>query len=176
MQRAKKHLSQTVQSPSQQRGENLERSDSVTVKVGEGEEAVAWNLPGALLRHASPFFAAALSGPWPESESKTIEMKEDKPAAFRFFVRWMYMWVCSAEEKHPTQVVNNVSTTVCTHAWVLGDKLLCPHFQDFALISLHARLTKSEEDLASVIAVHIAILYRSPNCATLGPVSSWTGS
>ncbi|KAL8983776.1 MAG: hypothetical protein Q9177_004887 [Variospora cf. flavescens] len=50
----------------------LEGSDSVTVKVGEGEAAVAWNLPGALLKHASPFFAAALSGPWPESESKTI--------------------------------------------------------------------------------------------------------
>ncbi|KAI4268075.1 MAG: hypothetical protein L6R35_006792, partial [Caloplaca aegaea] len=129
----------------------LEGSESVTVKVGEGEAAVAWNLPGALLRHASPFFAAALSGPWPESESKTIEMKEDKPAAFRFFVRWMYTWVCSAEEKHPNQVVNNVLTSICIQAWVLGDKLLCPHFQDFALISLHARLTKSDEDLPSVI-------------------------
>ncbi|KAI4118477.1 MAG: hypothetical protein LQ341_007619 [Variospora aurantia] len=78
-------------------------------------------------------------------------MKEDKPAAFRFFVKWMYTWVCSAEEKYPTQVVNNVSTSVCTHAWVLGDKLLCPHFQDFALISLNARLNRPEGDLATLI-------------------------
>lgn len=39
-----------------------------------------------LLTGASTYFDAALKNPWPEPESRQIELKDDNPATVRFFV------------------------------------------------------------------------------------------
>ena len=117
----------------------LEGQPSVTVKVGVGDGAIAWNLPKALLTHGSPFFAAALDGPWLESAANSIEMVEDHPAAFRFYLQWLFAWTASKPGDYPKTIFVELTTSVYLHAWVLGDKLGCPRFQDFAYAHLQAQ-------------------------------------
>ncbi|KAL8929081.1 MAG: hypothetical protein Q9172_000624 [Xanthocarpia lactea] len=121
----------------------LESQPSITVKVGAGDGATVWNLPKALLTHVSPFFAAALDGPWLESAANSIDMVEDDPAAFRFFLHWLFTWMVGKSGEFPTTISVELETYAYLRAWVLGDKLGCPRFQDFAYAHLHRAQPRS---------------------------------
>ncbi|KAI4173933.1 MAG: hypothetical protein LQ343_002701 [Gyalolechia ehrenbergii] len=86
----------------------LEGSVSVTVKVGEGDKSATWTLPKDLLTHASPFFNAALNGTWLESEAKQVELKEDNPNAFRFFIHWLFEWTFKEDGEYPNRVARDL--------------------------------------------------------------------
>lgn len=96
--------------------------------MGEGDNSQTWSLPKNLLTHVSPFFAAALDGPFSESNSHKILLPEDDPAAFELFVQWLYIGETGKDD------MDHDSTHV--KAWTLGDKLGCPVFQDRAMLKL----------------------------------------
>lgn len=75
----------------------------------------------------------ALNPPWTESQTQTIELKEDSPAAFDLFVKWMYTWMSDINNKPPSYIPVNFGVMVGLHAWILGDKLGCVLYQDYAL-------------------------------------------
>ncbi|KAL9596387.1 MAG: hypothetical protein Q9219_005822 [cf. Caloplaca sp. 3 TL-2023] len=112
----------------------LEGPVSVTVVVSNGNDVGQWILPKDLLIHVSPFFAAALKGPFIESKTNVIQLKEESPDAFRFFLHWLYVLALSKDGKYPMRPPKDIEITVATQAWALGDKLGCPRFQDFALV------------------------------------------
>ncbi|KAL8770536.1 MAG: hypothetical protein Q9209_003792 [Squamulea sp. 1 TL-2023] len=93
----------------------LEGQPSIAVKVGTGNKAITWNLRKGLLTHISPFFKAAPSRGWLESQIESVDLPEDDPAA----------------------ISKDLNDLLYVEAWVLGDKLGCPHFQDFAYAHLN---------------------------------------
>lgn len=111
---------------------------SITVKVGDGDNTGTWTLPQDVLTHASPFFNAALSHTWLESETKQIELKEDSPSVFRFFLHWLYQWILNEDGKYPKRITHDLEGSIYLDAWVLGDKIRCPRFQDFAIAHLRS--------------------------------------
>lgn len=124
----------------------MEGTNPITVRVGNGETAGSWTLPKDLLTHASPFFRAALNGPWPESESREVELREDYPVVFRFFVEWLYIWAFN-NGRNP-RLASEAGPFLGARAWILGDKLGCPWFQDFALVTLSRGLRTKPGELA----------------------------
>ena len=96
--------------------------------MGEGDDSQTWSLPKNLLTHVSPFFAAALDGPFSESNSHKMLLPEDDPAAFELFVQWLYIGETGKDSTD--------HTSVHVRAWTLGDKLGCPVFQDRAMLKL----------------------------------------
>ncbi|KAL8947995.1 MAG: hypothetical protein Q9222_005777 [Ikaeria aurantiellina] len=112
----------------------LEGQASVAIKVGTGDNTRVWRLPKELLIHISPFFAAALGGQWKESATDTIELNEDDPEAFRLFIEWAYNRILSHGQLHFK--ISPIKPTIGVQTWVLGDKLICPGLQDFALAHL----------------------------------------
>ncbi|KAL8719139.1 MAG: hypothetical protein Q9181_008099 [Wetmoreana brouardii] len=114
----------------------LEGPVSIMVEVGTGDTATIWSLQKELLTHISPFFDAALKGPWAESTSKCVELKDDDLAAFRLFLRWLFGWMLMDSEKYPAKITLGSDPVMGVHAWVLGDKLGVPQFQDYVLADL----------------------------------------
>ncbi|KAL8907957.1 MAG: hypothetical protein Q9207_001103 [Kuettlingeria erythrocarpa] len=114
----------------------LHNSPPVTVKVGSGPTPQYWSLPQALLAHVSPFFRAILSGPWAESQSRSVELEEDYPRAFRLFVHWIFTWIAQPAGQFPTQISDDFDAMDGLRAWVLGDKLGCVLFQDYAMATI----------------------------------------
>ena len=110
-----------------------------------------WTVQKELLTHASSFFHAAINHPWAESESKTIELKEDDPDAFEFFLHWLFAWALKEDGKYPREISQGTDPMLSLRAWVLGDKLGCPHFQDFAFVHLHRGLAKEVESTHKII-------------------------
>lgn len=117
----------------------MEGKASIAVTVGAGEAAATWKLPKDLLTHVSPFFNAALNQPWSESTTESVDLVEDDPAAFRFFLHWLYSWTLAKSEKQPLAVSPDLETMVYLQAWILGNKPCCPRFQDFALRHIACR-------------------------------------
>lgn len=54
-----------------------------------GPEAAQFDAHRKLLCDRSPYFAAALSGPWTESQG-TVSLPEDDPELFRLILQWIY--------------------------------------------------------------------------------------
>ncbi|KAL8947992.1 MAG: hypothetical protein Q9222_005774 [Ikaeria aurantiellina] len=129
----------------------LEGLDTVTVKVGSGSEAKVWKLPMNILKHVSPYFRAALSPPWSESATGTIELHDDDPVAFRLFLRWLFNWTLGGSDKPPKEALPAVEPMASLHAWILGDKLLCPRFQDYAMAHLWYNFDTEKREDAAVI-------------------------
>ncbi|KAL8930670.1 MAG: hypothetical protein Q9208_000541 [Pyrenodesmia sp. 3 TL-2023] len=131
--------------------ELLEGPVSITVKVGDGDTARTWTLPRDLLTSASTFFDAVFKHSWSESESNLVELKEDNPDTFGFFVQWLYIWTCSSDQKGPYRISSKIHPMVSLRAWMLGDKLGCPRFQDYALLHLWDSLSKKRIFVSSII-------------------------
>ncbi|KAL8839884.1 MAG: hypothetical protein Q9170_001564 [Blastenia crenularia] len=135
---------------------SLEGPVSITVKVGDGLGQGIWTLPKDLLTHASPFFVAALNHPWSESTTKQIELKEDTPDAFRCFLLWLLTSTLRQDGIVPVLMTKDPDPTLYTRAWILGDKLGCAEFQDFALAHIWHGLEKSRSDTFNVIQLAYA--------------------
>ena len=100
------------------------------VTVGSEQDIETWILLKKLLVSSSPFFKAALEGSFTEADSNSIALPEDNGNAFALFVHWVYYGGDSLDD------VVLWSSTVFTRAWVLGDKLGRPTFQDLMMLCL----------------------------------------
>ena len=107
--------------------------------VGTGCATKTWHLPRKLLVNASPFFAAALNGTFPEATSRKIFLPEVGPDSFAFFVRWLHVGEIGCISVAPeddwvdrTIAVSKTLVQLC----VLGDRLGCLVFQDLGMLEL----------------------------------------
>lgn len=80
-----------------------------------------------------------------------MELKEDDPDAFGFFVQWLYIWTCCSDQKGPYRISSKIDPMVGLRAWILGDKLGCPRLQDYALLHLWDSLSKRRIVVGSII-------------------------
>jgi len=99
-----------------------------------------WNLPKDLLAYHSTFFAGALNGSFLEADLKTIELQDEDPSVFEFFIQWLYTGkayftdLCLSPEARDN--ADGRYTSILVRAWVLADKLGCLAFRDFVMICL----------------------------------------
>ncbi|CAO1599086.1 hypothetical protein XANCAGTX0491_002831 [Xanthoria calcicola] len=106
----------------------MEGQPAVVVKVGADDKTATWTLPKSLLTHSAPFFEAALNRPWLESTTQSLNLPDDDPDAFRFFLHRLFAWVICKSGDYPTIISRDATSYVYSRAWVLGDKLGCPRF------------------------------------------------
>ena len=104
----------------------------IAIIVGQ-KDSVTWHLPKSLLTYHSPFFAAALEGSFAEAQKMQVCLVEDDPESFRIFVQWMLAEQIDLDSsvigmKSPDEEI--------AKAWVLGDKLRCPRFQNQLMLQL----------------------------------------
>ena len=92
--------------------------------VGAKRNRKTWYLPKKVLTHCSPFFNAALNGNFAEANSKVVDLPEDDPVAFEIWATWLSLGKCDSLQEYGGNDHSYV------RAWVLGDKLVCPAFQD----------------------------------------------
>jgi len=115
------------------------RGSAITIHVGtppslnEGTKTSVsnkWCLPKNLISHYSPFLQAACSWDFKENRNGQIELPEDDPTVFGLFVEWMYYG------SYNVSLLTSCSSTDAK-CWVLGDKLLCGEFKNYALSRLY---------------------------------------
>ena len=95
--------------------------------VGAESNQKTWYLPKKVLTHCSPFFDAALNGNFTESSSKAVYLPEDDPIAFEMWATWLSLGKCEGLFEY------GAYDHFYVRAWVLGDKLVCPAFQDHVM-------------------------------------------
>jgi hypothetical protein len=94
-----------------------------------GAQQQVFSVHEGLLRASSSFFDKAMAGDWKESQKRTVHLPDDESAIFSLYVNWLYrgtLPVVSAEPGSPT----DTEYTNLAKAYVLGDKILDPTFQD----------------------------------------------
>ncbi|KAH7317008.1 hypothetical protein B0I35DRAFT_266332 [Stachybotrys elegans] len=107
-------------------------TSTLSDKHANTDASNTWSLPIKLITHHSPFFKAACSWDFQERRNKRIELPEDDPTVFALFVEWMYYG--SYDVRSLTS-----HSSIDVRCWVLGDKLLCTDFKNYAMSRLYAR-------------------------------------
>ena len=118
------------------------------MRVGRGQDLESWSLHRSLLTHHSPHFATGLTETPRGSRLHTIKLPEDDPDAFALFVQWLYTGRIAARR-------DKLPAVVC-HAWVLGEKLQCPAFQDRVmcrLLACHVSEALNEETVQLIYEI-----------------------
>lgn len=85
-----------------------------------------------LLCHVSTFFRAALKDEFEDVKDKRVMLKEENPSAFKLFVLWLYKG-CLFDEMYASELHE-----FTVQAWILGDKLGAPAFQNCLIQELLA--------------------------------------
>jgi hypothetical protein len=114
---------------------SLERPSDATTHTTD-----TWTLPVALISKYSPFLRAACTRDFKERQERLIELPEDDPKTFALFVEWMYYGsynvAVSAASSDTERTVN-----MDLQCWVLGDKLLCIDFKNYAMRQIYREHT-----------------------------------
>jgi hypothetical protein len=100
-----------------------------------------WCLPKGLISHYSPFLKAACSRDFKEKFENRINLPDDDATVFALFVEWMYYgdYATKPPSFAPTDSVTKINMNA--ECWVLGDKLLCTEFKNYAMNRLYAEYT-----------------------------------
>ncbi|KAI9716702.1 MAG: hypothetical protein M1812_005240 [Candelaria pacifica] len=89
------------------------------VKVHVGPQKQSFDVHEELLCHVSPFFQAALEGHFKEATTQVVELPEDSPDTFQYFIQWLYRLDLS----HEAHDGGNPRFTQLHRLYVLADKL-----------------------------------------------------
>jgi hypothetical protein len=106
-----------------------------------------WSLPKALISHYSPFLEAACSRDFKERRENRIELPDDDATVFALFVEWIYYGQYAIAPPFASSV-NITSTSIDAQCWILGDKLLCTGFKNYAMGRLYAQYTATSFNTA----------------------------
>ncbi|XP_014552729.1 hypothetical protein COCVIDRAFT_109450, partial [Bipolaris victoriae FI3] len=107
-----------------------------------------WSLPKALISHYSPFLEAACSQDFRERRENRIELPDDDVAVFALFVEWMYYGQYTVTQLSLSSANTSSSTSIDAKCWVLGDKLLCTGFKNYAMGRLYTQYTATSFNTA----------------------------
>jgi hypothetical protein len=98
----------------------------ITVRVWEEPDHVDFAVHENLLRKSSPFFEAALSNDWLESEQRIVKLPLCREQTFHFYVQWIYTG--RLHIKQETSHMEGMMTIA--RSYVLGEYLQDIHFRD----------------------------------------------
>lgn len=112
--------------------QNIARSRIIKVKVGAGQSQRTHQLQEALLKDHSGFFRGCLSNNFAESDTQEVNLPMDQCPIMVFdcFVNWLYTDRMVAVPGDPTN--NEILMSLYVKAYILGDRLLSPGFQNRA--------------------------------------------
>jgi hypothetical protein len=96
-----------------------------------------WSLPQRLISHYSPFLEAACLLVAKERRENQIKLPDDDPAVFAFFVEWLYYGEYGIAPLSLPFRVGKDDVNVHVKCWILGDKLLCSEFKNYAMSRLY---------------------------------------
>ncbi|KAF3036424.1 hypothetical protein E8E12_002894 [Didymella heteroderae] len=113
---------------------------TIKVQVKGLLQSKIWHLPQALVSHHSPFFGATLRNMANASSTPCIELNSFEPNAFATLVHWMYSGTYDPQHgAHATFVTDHID------AWVLGDKIKIPVFQNLAISCIFSLYTGAKD-------------------------------
>ncbi|KAE9979957.1 hypothetical protein EG328_000602 [Venturia inaequalis] len=100
-----------------------------------------------IIRAESPFFEAALSKEWKESEERVVRLPEQYPEAFDIYMRWIYSGKLILEGRGlgPGDGYSKLAYVLST-AYVLGDVLQDSDFKDAVTDGLFETMSVESED------------------------------
>ncbi|KAF5550958.1 sdr family [Fusarium mexicanum] len=111
---------------------DLLRGAGIFISVGSTDEARAanvWSLPIALISRHSPYLKAMFSSPGFSPKSH-INLQNVDAVVFGLFVKWLYYQTYD-DFKLPS------SFNVHVWCWILGEKLICNEFKNYAIGRLY---------------------------------------
>ncbi|KAH7382019.1 hypothetical protein BKA64DRAFT_218554 [Cadophora sp. MPI-SDFR-AT-0126] len=122
----------------------------VTIHVIGGDyEKQSFKVHKNYICHYSPFFEAALNGPFIEGQTQEVDLTDTPPFIFGTFVNWLYTQkIINRSGKLP-------SCISLSALWILADKLLVPSLQNQALSALNARRVLDGTRLDSSMFNHV---------------------
>jgi hypothetical protein len=82
-----------------------------------GKERKAYKLHKELLISKCSYFRASLSSGFPEGRNNEVHLSDDEPAAFNFFVRWLYIGSVSS-------INDRKDVSVAARAYIMADAFL----------------------------------------------------
>ncbi|KAF4553056.1 Hypothetical protein D9617_8g050690 [Elsinoe fawcettii] len=146
--------------------------EDVTVVV-VGEDRRAFSVPSALLIKASPFFAAALRGPWVEAERKQVDLAEDCPLVFSMILDWIFFGQIKSLTWGKEKVMYSVHQFI--KLYILADRLQMTPLKDAVIRLLYKRSSELETLPTAVLQ---DIFYQLPSDCTLQGLvgDSWTNN
>ncbi|KAF5622316.1 sdr family [Fusarium sp. NRRL 52700] len=114
----------------------LLQGSGVEIQVGTKtpKSFKTWCLPIKLVSYYSPYLKEACSSNLQES-NKRIQLHDYPHGVFGLFVEWMYY---GSYEPSSSVLIENADAK----CWVLGDKLRCVEFQNYAMRRLHEQHTR----------------------------------
>lgn len=115
------------------------RGAGIEVSVGVAKDPRnIWCLPKTLLSYHSPFIRDVFQSQTKERSQDPINLPDCTSSAFALFVEWMYYsaYTVSGWEFGS---INNI--TLDAKCWVLGDRLRCIAFKNYAMSRLYNQLT-----------------------------------
>jgi hypothetical protein len=131
-------LETSAGSPDTLSGSSETPSDSPAASYHMSE---TWTLPVALISHFSPILRAACTRDFKERQERLIKLPEDNPDAFALFVEWLYYGDYSISPALSLTKTPH-SINIDLQCWVLGDKLLCTDFKNYAMRRIYQRYTR----------------------------------
>lgn len=101
-----------------------------TIEVLVGDKDELFSVHQSLIRASSSFFEKALGGKWKESAQRTVRLPDDDPNIFALYIHWIYFGAIPVSSIKRKKAVENSEITDLVKAYIMGDKLLDPAFQD----------------------------------------------
>ncbi|CAG8950240.1 hypothetical protein HYFRA_00008478 [Hymenoscyphus fraxineus] len=116
----------------------------VAVKVSLDDSSKGFLVHQSFLCFYSPYFNAALKGPFKEGQSQTVHLEEMCPTAFSIFVNWLYCQRIERSDKEPLLRENLLEL------WLLADRLNIPRLQNEAMLILGADAFPATDDIHGI--------------------------
>ena len=133
-------------------------SEVVQVVVGRGLQAVTFHVHKDLLSTSSPFFKAALREHWIEGKMCKIQMPEDKPDDFKYYLDFLYLKALNHPLPQQISSLQELLDDLCK-TYVLGDKLQDDEFCDMIMRAM--LLVQLNGSLAADKTIKIPVFSRS---------------
>lgn len=133
---------------------DLCKGPQVTVRVGIKPNIEEFFIQKDLLRSKSSLFEAAMSGPWEESNTNTVNMLEEDPEVFTVFQNWLYTSELRYETDFESPTVKDL-IDLAISITLFGVRNSAEQFHDLS-IDLLMKTTLGEEFLVTGAKVHRA--------------------
>lgn len=133
------------------RGPGIEIHVGTTItmeNISNNDTHNVWSLPRALISYHSPFLEAACSRYFKECRENRIKLLDDDTTVFALFVEWMYYGQYTIASLSPPSASTASRASIDAKCWVLGDKLLCIGFKNYAMGRIYAQHTATSFNTA----------------------------
>ena len=123
--------------------------DTIAVQVGKGPTGELFHVHKTLICASSKFFENVTKPEWqpasPE-KPKPVDLTDERPKVFKFFVQWLYKGVVILEDPQAPG-----TSDFLAQSYVLGEKIMAEAFQDDILKLMIDR--SSDGQLPGVAAI-----------------------